>query len=82
MHLLGAILEERPHIILQLRATHDGVVAEHHALILQQSGVGNQFHLGHQCPAFLIARGKRAGPRRSVFQHGTLVGHALSLGIA
>ena len=34
MHLLGAILEERPHVILQLGATDDGVIAEDHSLIL------------------------------------------------
>ena len=81
MNLLGSILEECPHVILQLRAAYDRVIAEHHALVLQDSRVRNQFHLGHQCTTLLITRCKRTGPCRGVFQDGTLIGHPLTVGI-
>ena len=56
MHLLGSILKERAHIVAQLRATDNRVVAEHHAASLQQSGIGYQLHLSHQVATGLITR--------------------------
>ena len=82
MHLLGTIVEEGLHIIPQLRTAHNGVVADHNTLILQQSRVRNQLHLGHQRTALLITRCKRARPRGRIFQHRAVVGHTLSLSIA
>ena len=82
MHLLSTIVEKGLYIILQLRAAHDRVVAEHHTLILQQGWVGNEFHLGHQRTTLLIARSERARPCRRILQHRSLIRHALTLGIA
>ena len=79
MDLLGTVLEKGSDIVAQLRAAHDGVVAEHDALVLQDRRVGDEFHLGHKVAAILVARGERAGPRRRVFQHRTLVRHLLTL---
>ena len=81
MNLLGTILEESPHVILQLGTTYDRVVTEHHALIFQQRRVGNQLHLRHQSTALLIARCERTGPCGGVFQDGTLVWDPFTLGI-
>ena len=82
MHLLGTIVEESLHIIPQLRTTHDGVVTEHDALILQQGRVRNQFHLRHQRATLLITRCKRTWPSRCILQNGTLIWHTLTLSIA
>ena len=82
MNLLCSILKECLHIVFQLRTTHDGVVAEHHALILQQRGIRYQLHLCHQCTPLLIAGCKRARPRRRIFQNRPLIRHTLSFGIA
>ena len=82
MHLFGAIVEERLHIVLQLCTANDRVVTEHHALVLQQRRVGNEFHLCHQCTALLIAGCERTGPCRCVFQHRPFIRHAFTFGIS
>ena len=82
MYLLGTVVEELLHVVAQLRATHDGVVAEHHTLVFQQGGVGDELHLRHKVATALVAGRKRAGPCGRVLQHGTLVGYSTALGIA
>ena len=81
VNLLGTILEKGSHVILQLGTTYDGVVAEHHALILQQSRVWNQLHLCHQSTALLISRCERAGPCGSVLGNCSYIGTFVTLSI-
>ena len=82
MHLAGTIVEEGAHVVSQLCATYDGVVAEHHPLSGEDSPVGYEFHLGHESSARLVARCETPGPRGGVFQHCPLVGDAMSLSIS
>ena len=56
MHLLGSVVVKHFHIVAQLGATHDAVVAKRHFLALQQSTVGDKLHLGYMLPLTLIHR--------------------------
>lgn len=82
VYLLGAGLEERAHVVAKLRAAHDGVVAEHHALVFQEGLVGDELHAGHEVAVRLVAGGEASRPRGRVFQHGAAIGNAVALGIA
>ena len=79
MHLTGTILKEGAHIVAQLCAPHDGVVAEHHPLTGEDGAVRDEFHLGHQIAARLVAWSETPWPGGRVFQHGALVGYAMPL---
>ena len=54
VHLLGAVVVEHLHVVAQLRATHDAVVAEGHLLAIQHLMVGDELHLGHMLALALV----------------------------
>ena len=54
MHLAGTEVIKHLHIVAQLRAAHDGVVAKSHLLAVQKGAVGDEFHLGHMLPLALV----------------------------
>ena len=82
MHLFGTVVKEHLHVVAQLRATHDAVVAEEQALVLEQCAVGNEFHLGHEVAHLLVGGRETAGPGGRVFADGALVGALHTIGIA
>ena len=82
MYLLGSIVEEHLHIVLELSAAHDRVVAEHHTLAVKQGLVRYELHLCHQTATALTAWSKAAWPCWCVFHHGTLVWNLMTCSIA
>ena len=82
MDLLGAIFEEHAHIVAQLCASDDGIVAEDHPLAVEQRTVWNEFHFGHEITPALVARCEASGPGGCVLEHSALIRDAMSLGIA
>ena len=76
VYFAHTVVEQYAHVVAQLRAAHDAVVAEEHALAAQQVAVGNELHLGHQRAHLLIGGGEAAGPGGRVFRYGALVGLA------
>ena len=82
MNFLCTVVEKHFHVVAQLRATHDGIVAEEHALAVEHGLVGNELHLGHQGAHFLIGGGETAGPCGGVFTDGTLVRALHAVGIS
>ncbi len=82
VHLFSSTVKQVLHVVAQLSSAHYRVVAEYDLLVLEQSLVGNQLHLGHKLTAFLGAGCKASGPCRGIFHDTALVGDSFALGIA
>ena len=82
MHPFGSRLKECAYIVAQLGAAHNGVVAEHYILVLQDCRIRDELHAGYKVAPRLVAGGEAAGPCGGIFQHGTLIGDAVAVGIA
>ena len=67
VHFLGSEFKEPAHVVVQLGAAHDAVVAEEAALALECILVGDELHLCHQVACQLVAGHEAAGPRGGVF---------------
>ena len=76
--LESCLFEEHLHIVAQLGASHDTVVAEQHSLAFQHILVGDEFHLGHQRAHGLVGRCERTWPGGSILGDATLVRHLLA----
>ena len=82
MNLLGTVFKELTHIVAQLSASYDAVIAEHHALVAQQCFIRNELHLSHKVAASLVTRCKGAWPCWCVFKYCSLIRNFCSIGIA
>ena len=82
MHLLGAVVVKHLHVVAQLGATHDAVVAEGHFLALQQSTVGDELHLGHMLPLALVHGHETPRPGGGVLHHAAQIRDLAHVGIA
>ena len=82
VHFLGSATEKIAHIVAQLGTSHDGVVAENHTFTVDEVGIGNEFHLGHQLAQLLCGRGKTTGPGRGILHDTPLVRNVFPLGIS
>ena len=58
MHLFGATLVHLLHVVAQLRAPHNGIVAKNDTLTFQQVAVGQQLHFGYMLAHILVGRHK------------------------
>ena len=75
MNLLGSVIEEGADVVAQLCAAHDGVVTEHDALPLQDSGVWYELHLCHEVTTVLVAWCEGTWPCGGILHHCTLIGN-------
>ena len=82
MHFFRSVIVEHFHVVAQLGAAHDGVVAKQQSFAFEHGAIGNQFHFCHQRAHRLVARHEASGPCWRVFANGAMVGHAFSFGIA
>ena len=82
VHLLGAVVVEHLHVVAQLRATHDAVVAEGHLLAFEQGTVGDELHLGHMLALALVDGHETPRPGGGVLHHAAQVRDLAHVGIA
>ena len=71
MDLFGAVLIQKFRAFPQLGSPHNGIIDQHHALVLNQCVNRYQLHPGNQVPLGLIGRHKGARPGRRIFDERT-----------
>ena len=82
MDLFGAVLIQKFCTFPQLGSPYNGIIDQHHALVLNQCVNRYQLHPGNQVPLGLIGRHKGAGPGRCVFNERTGKWNAGFIGIS
>ena len=82
VHLPRPVSAEYLHVVPELGAAHDGVVAEHDLAVLHLAVIGNQLHLGNHVAGSLVHRHEAAGPRGGILEHRVAVRDAGAFCIA
>ena len=82
VHSLDSGIEQILHVVTQLCAANNRIIAENDFPVFQQRFVGDQFHLGHKLTALLSGGGEASGPGRRIFGDTAQIWHTLALRVA
>ena len=82
MHLLGTVFVKHLHIVAQLGATDDTIVAESHFFAFQNLAVGNELHLSHMLTLALVDWHETARPSGRILHHTTHIRYLSHIGIS